>query len=524
MIYASTQPLICTHRCCLCCRPEDNRRPLSNDDDLQVRSDELSVMEGGGASSDSSSMPPHAPSATHSAAASASGAAASTGDIELAPTLPRTGSPPRSAAAEAVTSPLHQPMQGSASAVVRAAAAVQAAAPLPTATAAEDMKELPMESAAATVASPSSDSGRSSSSSSSVAQSKQPRHLWAPSIPKHPSEDMPPSEDIHPSEDEHPLHSLLDQGAPPRPKRPGSNRPPSLTVTTERKWWQQWRGNARFLCDGKLMLGVHCDQLWVTGSLILGTWLLFLVFVAPNYTGWWCVGVGAAMLVLCLVTLAETAVTEPGIIPPRPRSDAAEGMSASTRGKLNYCITCHIVRPPRAKHCRHCNVCVRRFDHHCPWIGNCIGHRNYRSFLRFLIVLALSACYVCVLSAIHALTRLGNVGPEDLTSQSGVPGSEYVSPFLGVWALLVTAIVGGLLLLHMYLLFQGQTTNEFLKGEPVHVRGRVVRKCLLLWCERLPPSLLPPFDEYPTQDDVDANAKRATATLESLSDFDSVYT
>lgn len=40
----------------------------------------------------------------------------------------------------------------------------------------------------------------------------------------------------------------------------------------------------------------------------------------------------------------------------------------------------------RAKHCQTCKHCVRRFDHHCPWIENCVGERNHRWFIIYLLV------------------------------------------------------------------------------------------------------------------------------------------
>ena len=39
--------------------------------------------------------------------------------------------------------------------------------------------------------------------------------------------------------------------------------------------------------------------------------------------------------------------------------------------------------------------CVRNFDHHCKWLNNCIGERNYREFFRLLISVSLfSASYI----------------------------------------------------------------------------------------------------------------------------------
>lgn len=49
-----------------------------------------------------------------------------------------------------------------------------------------------------------------------------------------------------------------------------------------------------------------------------------------------------------------------------------------------YCIKCDFFKPMRARHCTRCNRCVTRFDHHCPWTGNCVGEANLQAFLQFL--------------------------------------------------------------------------------------------------------------------------------------------
>mmetsp|Transcript_8641 Transcript_8641/g.9354 ORF Transcript_8641/g.9354 Transcript_8641/m.9354 type:complete len:387 (-) Transcript_8641:338-1498(-) len=69
------------------------------------------------------------------------------------------------------------------------------------------------------------------------------------------------------------------------------------------------------------------------------------------------------------------------------------------------CKTCKITRPPMASHCSNCNNCVKRFDHHCAVIGNCIGERNHVFFVRFLVAAGFWALYVnawCIIYMVKA--------------------------------------------------------------------------------------------------------------------------
>ncbi|KAI4363952.1 hypothetical protein MLD38_020106 [Melastoma candidum] len=95
---------------------------------------------------------------------------------------------------------------------------------------------------------------------------------------------------------------------------------------------------------------------------------------------------------------------------------------------------------------------IKRFDHHCPWVGQCIALRNYPYFICFISSSTTLCIYVFVFSWVNILHRGGNLW--------NAITHDIVSTILAMYCFIVVWFVGGLTLFHFYLISTNQTTYE----------------------------------------------------------------
>lgn len=165
-------------------------------------------------------------------------------------------------------------------------------------------------------------------------------------------------------------------------------------------------------------------------------------------------GVGAAVYgvlwVLAATNYARCALTDnsPAANPPLPpvSDDVIEEHPA--------CAKCGGVKPVRCHHCSVCDRCCLKMDHHCPFVGNCVGFFNQKFFVNFLLCTS-GVCLIAFLSAAPLLVILIGDRTRSVDFFTGV--------HIGIHSLVAfsfIASVGSLFAAHCRYVLDNETTLE----------------------------------------------------------------
>lgn len=130
---------------------------------------------------------------------------------------------------------------------------------------------------------------------------------------------------------------------------------------------------------------------------------------------------------------------------------------------VKYCITCHIWRTPRMSHCHHCHSCVYIHDHHCVFLNNCVGFRNYRYFLWFLLMVVLTSAMLSILGWVHVY-HYRMVEDPAVSSFLASISKNPVAFVLALYGLCAFVYPAMLLVFHIYLSANNLTTREYLNS------------------------------------------------------------
>ncbi|XP_008069567.1 palmitoyltransferase ZDHHC3 isoform X3 [Carlito syrichta] len=162
-------------------------------------------------------------------------------------------------------------------------------------------------------------------------------------------------------------------------------------------------GTMWFIRDG---CGIACAI--VTWFLVLyAEFVVLFVMLIPSRDYVYSIINGTMFNLLAFLALAShcrAMLTDPGAV---PKGNATKEFIESLQlkpGQVVYkCPKCCSIKPDRAHHCSVCKRCIRKMDHHCPWVNNCVGENNQKYFVLFTMYIALISLHALIMVGFHFL-------------------------------------------------------------------------------------------------------------------------
>ena len=161
---------------------------------------------------------------------------------------------------------------------------------------------------------------------------------------------------------------------------------------------------------------------------------------------------------------------------------------------VKYCKTCNIWRPPRCYHCRVCDNCIETLDHHCVWLNNCVGRRNYRYFFTFVTTTTLLSFMLIGASLGHCLAYQAQ---QQISFGAAI--SAWKIPFaMFIYGVLVLPYPASLSGYHLFLMSRGETTREYLSSQKFaksdrhrpFTQGKFIKNWISVLARPRPPTYL----------------------------------
>ena len=170
--------------------------------------------------------------------------------------------------------------------------------------------------------------------------------------------------------------------------------------------------NQKTLCSNKNMI------LFITLHLIIFALVFFILLPFFDNTAFSIIYLTIAFLAFSLYFLLS--FSNPGIMRNLIYKDLLDIVEKG-EDLENFCPYCLVKKQYRSLHCLVCEKCIDDFDHHCFWVGNCVGRKNYTLFFVFLIYILLNTLFNVGINIYFLVTEMRSSAEEEDRQNTSFP-------------------------------------------------------------------------------------------------------